>query len=66
MKFSDGMAMIEAILFACGEPIELEKIASAAEIEAETVAKMIKNCIEVEDGCVHDIVLRPFIEDNIP
>ena len=32
----------------------------------ETVAKMIRNCIEVEDGCVHDIVLRPFIEENIP
>lgn len=30
-----------------------------------TVAKMIKNCIENEDGCVHEIVLRPFIEDNI-
>jgi len=35
-------------------------------LRPETVAKMIKNCIEVEDGCVHDIVLRPFIEDNIP
>ena len=42
MKFSDGMATIEAILFACGEPIELEKLASAAEIESETVAKMIQ------------------------
>ncbi|MBQ8195172.1 MAG: SMC-Scp complex subunit ScpB [Oscillospiraceae bacterium] len=41
MKFSDGMAAIEAILFACGDPIELEKLAAAAEIEAETVAKMI-------------------------
>ena len=35
-------------------------------LRPETVARMIKNCIEVEDGCVHDIVLRPFIEDNIP
>ena len=35
-------------------------------LRPETVAKMIKNCIEVEEGCVHDIVLRPFIEDNIP
>ena len=41
MKFSEGMAAIEAILFACGDPIELEKLAAAAEIEAETVAKMI-------------------------
>ena len=35
-------------------------------LRPETVAKMIRNCIEVEDGCVHDLVLRPFIEDNIP
>ncbi len=42
MKFSDGMAAIEAILFACGDPLELDKLASAAEIEAETVAKMIE------------------------
>ena len=35
-------------------------------LRPETVAKMIKNCIEVEEGCVHDIVIRPFIEDNIP
>ena len=35
-------------------------------LKPETVAKMIRNCIEVEDGCVHDIVLRPFIEENIP
>ena len=34
-------------------------------LKPETVAKMIKNCIEVEDGCVHDIVIRPFIEDNL-
>ncbi len=30
-----------------------------------TVAKMIKNCMENEEGCVHDLVLRPFVEDNI-
>ena len=29
------------------------------------IAKMIKDCIEIEDGCVHDIVIRPFVEDNI-
>jgi short-subunit dehydrogenase len=34
-------------------------------LKPETVAKMIKNCIENEEGCVHDIVIRPFIEDNI-
>ncbi|MBQ9948431.1 MAG: SMC-Scp complex subunit ScpB [Oscillospiraceae bacterium] len=41
MKFSDGMAVIEAILFACGDPIELDKLASASEIEKETVVKII-------------------------
>ena len=35
-------------------------------LKPETVAKMIKNCIEVEEGCVHDIVFRPFIENNLP
>ena len=35
-------------------------------LKPETVAKMIKECIEIEEGCVHDIVIRPFIEDNIP
>ena len=39
--------------------------ANPSYLRPETVAKMIKNCIEVEDGCVHDIVLRPFIEDNL-
>lgn len=34
-------------------------------LRPETIARMIKNCIEVEDGCVHDIVIRPFIEDNM-
>ena len=35
-------------------------------LRPETVAKMIKNCMEVEEGCVHDIVLRPFVENNLP
>ena len=40
--------------------------ANPSYLKPETVAKMIKNCMEVEDGCVHDIVIRPFVEDNIP
>ena len=35
-------------------------------LKPETIAKMIKNCMEIEEGCVHDIVIRPFIEDNMP
>ncbi len=34
-------------------------------LKAESVAKMMKVCIENDDGCVHDIVIRPYIEDNI-
>ena len=34
-------------------------------LKPETVAKMIKACMENEEGCVHDIVIRPFIEDNM-
>ena len=35
-------------------------------LKPETVAGMIRSCIENEDGCVHDIVIRPFVEDNMP
>ena len=41
MKFSEGMAAIEAVLFASGEPIEPDKLAAAVEIETETAEKMI-------------------------
>ena len=34
-------------------------------LKPETVAKMIRTCIENEDGCIHDISIRPFIEDNM-
>lgn len=34
-------------------------------LRPESVAKMIKACIECDEGCVHDIVMRPFIENNI-
>lgn len=41
MKFSEGMAALEAVLFASGEPIELEKLAQAAEIEPEIAEKLL-------------------------
>lgn len=41
MKFSEGMAALEAVLFASGEPIELDKLAQAAELETDTAEKMI-------------------------
>ena len=41
MKFSEGMAAVEAVLFASGDPIETDKLAAAAEIEPETVIRII-------------------------
>ena len=41
MKFSEGMAALEAVLFASGEPIELERLAQAAEREKDIAEKMI-------------------------
>lgn len=41
MKFSEGMAALEAVLFASGEPIELERLAQAAELEKDIAEKMI-------------------------
>ena len=34
-------------------------------LKPETIATMIKACIENEEGCVHEIVVLPSIEDNI-
>lgn len=39
--------------------------ANADYLRPETVAKMIKMCIENEDGCVHDLVIRPYVENNM-
>lgn len=41
MKFSEGMAAVEAVLFASGEPIELEKLAEAVGVEPELAERMI-------------------------
>jgi len=42
VKFSEGMAAVEAVLFAHGEPIEADKLAAAADIEKETVERMVE------------------------
>lgn len=42
MKFSERMAAVEAVLFACGEPIELDKLAAAVDIEKETAERIIE------------------------
>lgn len=42
MKINEGISVIEAILFAHGEPIEAEKLCSAAGIESDTLVKLIQ------------------------
>ncbi len=42
MKFTEGMAAVEAVLFACGEPLELDKLAAAAEMEKDTAERLIE------------------------
>jgi short-subunit dehydrogenase len=49
-----------------GVDTNFRAIANPSYLRPETVAKMIRNCMEVEEGCVHDIVIRPFIENNLP
>ncbi len=49
-----------------GVDTNFRAVANHNYLKPETVAKMIRTCIENEDGCVHDIVIRPFIEDNMP
>ena len=49
-----------------GVDTNFRAVANHNYLKPETVAKMILACIENEDGCVHDIVIRPFIEDNMP
>ena len=48
-----------------GTDTNFRAVANHKYLKPETVAKMIKDCIEIEEGCVHDIVIRPFIEDNM-
>lgn len=49
-----------------GVDTNFRAVSNSNYLKPKTVAKMIKNCIETEEGCVHDIVIRPFIEDNMP
>ena len=42
MRLEENISIVEAILFANGEPIESDKLAEAANIEFDSVAMMIK------------------------
>ena len=48
-----------------GVDTNFRAVANHKYLRPETIAKMIKTCIENDDGCVHDIVIRPDIEDNM-
>lgn len=41
MKLNEGIAIIEAIMFACAEPISVEKLSAASGIDGETTAKLV-------------------------
>ena len=49
-----------------GVDTNFRAVANHDYLKPETVAKMVRHCIEAEEGCVHDIVIRPFIEENMP
>ena len=48
-----------------GVDTNFRAVANHNYLKPETVAKMIKAAIDNEEGCVHDIVIRPFIEENM-
>lgn len=41
MQLNDKISAIEAILFASGEPVEFERIASAVDVEVQTLHKLV-------------------------
>lgn len=42
MEINDKIAAIEAILFACGDPVKIYRISQACDVDVTTVASMIK------------------------
>ena len=48
-----------------GTDTNFRAVANPDYLRPETIAKMVKACIENEEGCVHEIVIRPSIENNI-
>ncbi len=41
MELNEGIAVIEAIMFAYGEPISIDKLAEASQIDRDTTAKLV-------------------------
>ena len=48
-----------------GVDTNFRAVAHHSYLKPVTVARMIRACIENEEGCVHDIVIRPFVEENM-
>ena len=41
MKLTEGIAAVEAIMFAYGDPITIDKLSEAAGLDNETTVKLI-------------------------
>lgn len=41
MQLNDRLAVIEAVLFACGEPIDAERLAASSEVEISELPRLI-------------------------
>ncbi|MDE7281250.1 MAG: SMC-Scp complex subunit ScpB, partial [Ruminiclostridium sp.] len=41
MELEEGIAVIEAIMFAYGEPISIDKLSEASQIDRDTTAKLV-------------------------
>jgi len=58
LEIKDKLGAIEAILFASGEPIELLRLAEAAEVDMETLRSMITLLNERYDDCGSGICIK--------
>ena len=58
MEIKDKLGAIEAILFASGEPIELLRLAEAAEVDMETLRSIITLLNERYDDCGSGICIK--------
>lgn len=43
MNLSEKLSVIEAILFACGEPVESERLAASADVDAQELPRLISS-----------------------
>ncbi len=51
MSFNEKVSAIEAVLFACGEPVEADKIALSCGIDLKTLPKMIQLLNDRYESC---------------